>query len=215
MAASPPAIWRLPLWTSDGRAAMQNESCMRPVVVRKRTKARKLLIAKLQGMWGRQLFIKLARNACGRKTIIYRDETQLCDPSLPTGPTALPAPGRSRPGLKNITWLGWDWNQRPSDPQSEALTTTGTGQEQLFITSHASQSDTTLFSSHLMRHSLTQLLLQHISHVTVRHNSCFITSHAPQSDTTHVSSPLMRHSPTQLMFHHLSCVTVRHNSQPS
>ena len=33
------------------------------------------------------------------------DEAQLCCSSLPTGPIALPALGRSRPGLKNPTWL--------------------------------------------------------------------------------------------------------------
>ena len=51
------------------------------------------------------------------------DEARLCGSSLPTGPIALPALGRSRPGPKNPTWLWWDSNPRPSDPQSDALTT--------------------------------------------------------------------------------------------
>ena len=51
------------------------------------------------------------------------DEARLCGSSLPAGPIALPALGRSRPGLKNPTWLWWDSNPRPSDPQSDALTT--------------------------------------------------------------------------------------------
>ena len=51
------------------------------------------------------------------------DEARLCGSSLPTGPIALPALGRSRPGPKNPTWLWRDSNPRPSDPQSDALTT--------------------------------------------------------------------------------------------
>ena len=51
------------------------------------------------------------------------DEARLCGSSLPIGPIALPALGRSRPGPKNPTWLWWDSNPRPSDPQSDALTT--------------------------------------------------------------------------------------------
>ena len=51
------------------------------------------------------------------------DEARLCGSSLPIGPIALPALGRSRPGLKNPTWLWWDSNPRPSDPQSDVLTT--------------------------------------------------------------------------------------------
>ena len=60
------------------------------------------------------------------------DEARLSDSSLPTGhialplgpgPIALPALGRSRPGLNNPTWFWWDTNPRPSDLQSEALTT--------------------------------------------------------------------------------------------
>ena len=51
------------------------------------------------------------------------DEARLCGSSLPTGPKAFPALGMSRPGLKNPTWLWWDSNPTPSDPQSDALTT--------------------------------------------------------------------------------------------
>ena len=50
------------------------------------------------------------------------DEAQLCGSSLPTGPIALPALGRSQPGLKNPTWLWWVSNPRSSNPQSDALT---------------------------------------------------------------------------------------------
>ena len=49
------------------------------------------------------------------------DEARLCGSSLPIGPIALPALGRSWPGPKNPTWLWWDSNPRPSDPQSDAL----------------------------------------------------------------------------------------------
>ena len=47
-----------------------------------------------------------------------------CGFGLPIGPKAFPALGRSRTGLKNPTWLWWDSNPKPSDPQSDALATT-------------------------------------------------------------------------------------------
>ena len=66
------------------------------------------------------------------------DEARLCGSSLPTGPIALPALGRSRPGPKNPTWLWWDSNPRPSDPQSDALTTALRGPVPLWILSDLS-----------------------------------------------------------------------------
>ena len=38
-----------------------------------------------------------------QRCICEVDEAELCGSSLPTGPIALPAPGRSQPGLKNPT----------------------------------------------------------------------------------------------------------------
>jgi len=53
----------------------------------------------------------------------------LCGSSLPIGPIALPALGRSWPGLKNPPRLWWNLNPNPSDPQSDMLTTTLWGLE--------------------------------------------------------------------------------------
>ena len=60
-----------------------------------------------------------------RATLLIRevDEARLCGSSLPTGPMALPALGRSRPALnKKSRTTGMGFEPRPSDPQSEALT---------------------------------------------------------------------------------------------
>ena len=55
------------------------------------------------------------------------DETWLCGSSFPTGPIALPALGRSQPGLKNPMWVSWDLNPRPSNPQSNPQSNCATG----------------------------------------------------------------------------------------
>ena len=52
------------------------------------------------------------------------DDCQLCDPNLPTGPTALPSLGRTQSGPKNPAWLWWDLNPWPSNPHFKTLTTT-------------------------------------------------------------------------------------------
>ena len=76
------------------------------------------------------------------------DEARLCGSSLPTGPTALPALGRSRPGLKKShDW--WDSNPRPFDPQSNMLTTQYGGQlEALFLPTHLNEGQMAKIKKH-------------------------------------------------------------------
>ena len=79
-------------------------------------------------------------------------------PAFPTGPIALPGLGRSRPGLKNSTWLWWVSNLRPYDPLSDAPTTTLRRPSAFFVIMRARVLNTYFDGMSLLVHFLTALL---------------------------------------------------------